>query len=240
VDIRQEHAFMLDMVNAVRRGEMAPAAFQRPYVWEREHVEALFESILEGWPVGAFLLWRPYGAWDVSAVARGRLGPVVAESGGADAIILDGQNRLASLAWAMADANPAWPVPADMSIAEAETWTGPAKLVAAPATRRIAFVPADEAGEGERAPAGILCDSMAFNAYLRRHYGRMSDDALRWFDEAAQRLRSARVTVTALERATPEEAKRAFLRICKVGVPMSEADFDTAFAWAAPSAPGAR
>ena len=42
------------------------------------------------------------------------------------------------------------------------------------------------------------------------------------------------VVVTDMADATAAEAKDAFLHICKVGVPMSEADFEKAVSWAAP------
>ena len=39
------------------------------------------------------------------------------------------------------------------------------------------------------------------------------------------------IGTTFIEDATPEDARRAFLRICKAGVPMSEADFNSAMKW---------
>jgi hypothetical protein len=46
-----------------------------------------------------------------------------------------------------------------------------------------------------------------------------------------QRVQRSSYNTTTISDATADEAKYAFLRICRVGVPMSEADFDQAVAW---------
>lgn len=234
--IEQQQNFMMDMIRQVARGDLTPAAFQRPYVWGPEDVEAMFESILEGWPIGSFVLWSPYGAYDVSRIARGRLGPILTGGDRLTGVILDGQNRLASLAWAMADLFPEYSTPDDLSISEAATWTCGQKLVADYSVRRIMFVPREEAETDLRIPVSVICDSTALNKHFRRHdvWDRIgsNDAALKWVDDCAHAMRSARVTTTNLNGATPAEAKRAFLKICRVGVPMSAEDFEAALGWA--------
>jgi len=243
MDIRQDQTFLLELIDSIRRGHLFAAAFQRPYVWRRGDVEALWESLLEGWPLGAVMLWHPHGACDLSRLARGRIGPIPAADGSThhrgNGVILDGQNRLATLAWSMLDVARGWPMPADLSPAEAETWANGHRLVADFAQRRVLFVPAAEAELGCRVPAGILCcDATLFNPYMRRHFDRIDqgggDAALHWFDDCVRRVRSARLISTSLIHASVAEAKSAFVKICRVGVPISDADFDAALRWAEP------
>ena len=61
---------------------------------------------------------------------------------------------------------------------------------------------------------------------------RQSSLYLRHLAQCQNAFRNAQVVVTNLEQATVEEAKDAFLHICKVGVPMSAADFEAAVSWA--------
>jgi hypothetical protein len=59
-----------------RDGGLRLPAYQRPLVWTPEQALALVESVYEGYPIGAFLVWAP--SW-------------------AEGILLDGQQRLAAL-----------------------------------------------------------------------------------------------------------------------------------------------
>jgi hypothetical protein len=72
--------------------------FQRPLRWQRGDVIRLFDSIVRGYPVGSFLLWRrtasaeelQFGALRIQAPATGEALWVV-----------DGQQRIISLANAL-------------------------------------------------------------------------------------------------------------------------------------------
>lgn len=101
--ITQSSVFVRTLLTNAATGQILPAAMQRPYVWQLNDVEALCDSILSGFPIGSFLLWEPDGAADLSFVAKGRLGPIGANVSGTGSdqyqLMLDGQNRLATLAW---------------------------------------------------------------------------------------------------------------------------------------------
>lgn len=68
--------------------QMGLPQFQRGYVWTREQVRSLFDSLYHKYPVGSLLLWRP----PASQQMRGDLTfrPSVA-------MLLDGQQRVTSL-----------------------------------------------------------------------------------------------------------------------------------------------
>lgn len=64
-----------ELNRATRSGWKLPA-YQRPLVWAPEQALALVQSVYEGYPIGAFLVWEL--SWD-------------------NALLLDGQQRLAAL-----------------------------------------------------------------------------------------------------------------------------------------------
>lgn len=236
--IQQNATFLLELVRRVHMGQLAPAAFQRPYVWNRDDVLALCTSIIEGYPIGGFLSWMPGRHADISQLGRKRLGPIMLDATAyAPALLLDGQNRLASLAWMLRDTSE--PLPDNLSESERETWACGEELIADLGTQELRFVPHAEADKGLTLPAAALFDSRIANGYIRKRWNDQwrdysdeeRDAGLKWQDNWSRAFRDARVVETVLENATPAEARKAFLHICRVGVPMSQADFDAAIGW---------
>ncbi len=91
-----------DLVREVLAGRMRIPSFQRSLKWQWEDARRLFDSIVRGYPIGSLLLWeRPADA------ARFRLGGLEIE---ADAMqtalwVVDGQQRITTLASALSDSN---------------------------------------------------------------------------------------------------------------------------------------
>lgn len=250
MEIKQRSSFLLSLVREVAAGRMLPAAMQRSYVWQKADVEALCDSILSGFPIGAFLLWAPGTKADLTQLAKGRLGPILPAAKDATAgynaysLLLDGQNRLATMAWMMLREAP--PELADASDAEQDTWLGDERLVLDFASRSVKFVPNDEADQGLRLPAWTLMSTATSDArgsamkLIRQlwkdtwpaHSTEAEIEAFMTFwDDSCARFREARTTETIIESATADEARHAFLRICRVGVPMAQEDFDRAIGW---------
>ena len=78
---------VLDFIDS---GDMALPEFQRGYVWSRDQVRGLFESLYRRHPVGGLLVWVTESR---TAERRGD-GPVAA---GSVRLLLDGQQRMTSL-----------------------------------------------------------------------------------------------------------------------------------------------
>jgi hypothetical protein len=237
--IEQSSCFLNNLLKDALQGRLVPAAFQRPYVWSKADVLALCESVLEGYPIGGVLIWQPYGKADLSAFSRARLGPIVRSADEAPAaLLLDGQNRLATFAWMT---HLLHETPHDLSAAERGTWVNGETLIVDLAARALRFVPLQEAEAGFSLPAYTLFgDTQAMKVMRERwespDWKKLSEDerdaGLKWWDAiASPRFTSARLVATVLENATIEEARKAFLHICRVGVPMSEEDFDAALGW---------
>ena len=253
MQVRQTSSFLLERVRDVAAGKIRPAAMQRPYVWRKSDVEALCDSILSGFPIGSFLLWAPRSNANFAECALERLGPVSsAETNQPEYLLLDGQNRLSTLAWMMVRE----PVKSlkDASKAEKDTWLGGERLVLDHASRSIKFVPAEESDRGLRLPAWTVLSnadrlaqsvnkeislesSMQFvysrwnGEWTKRFKSSDVDDFIKLWEHSCNRFRGARTTETIIDNATVSEARHAFLRICRVGVPISQEDFDRAISW---------
>lgn len=240
--IEQHALFLPSLLTEVVSGRMMPAAMQRSYQWEKADVEALCDSVISGFPIGGMLLWMPGGKADLSKVAKGRLGPIC-EFGETAAwapmyLLLDGQHRLATLAWLMLQGQAP---EADYSPSERAMFFGDERLVLDLASKSMKFVTHEVAESTLTLPAWVVMSSaseeMSKQAakLLRGLDGKFDEESLdqmyELYDVARQAFSSARVTATTIKDATPEQAKHAFLRICRTGVPMSEADFEWAMAW---------
>ncbi|KPC17422.1 GmrSD restriction endonuclease domain-containing protein [Pseudomonas amygdali] len=245
--VQQHSLFLASLLGDVIEGHVLPAGMQRPYVWGKADVEAFFDSILQGFPVGGFLYWQPDQHADLSKLGKTRLGPISA-SATVDAwspkqLLLDGQNRLATIAWAFAVGDAP---DLEYSQAERDTWLDGQVLVVDGATKSIIFVPKSEADIGLRLPAWTITSasgtvhSQAMRLMREREKTVWAgfpevqlDEFLGFWDACSRAFQGARVVATVIEDATPEQARHAFLRICRVGVAMSAEDFDNALQWAA-------
>jgi len=78
------------ILDHIENGHMALPEFQRGYVWNREQVRGLFDSLYRRHPVGSLLVWATESK---SAIHRGEgdLAPGVVK------LLLDGQQRITSL-----------------------------------------------------------------------------------------------------------------------------------------------
>lgn len=78
------------ILDYIDNGHMALPEFQRGYVWGREQVRGLFQSLYRGHPVGSLLVWAT-DASTASHRGNGKLAPGVVK------LLLDGQQRITSL-----------------------------------------------------------------------------------------------------------------------------------------------
>src|SRR5438067_8593149 len=78
------------ILDHIDSGHMALPEFQRGYVWNRDQVRGLFDSLYRRHPVGGLLVW----ATESKTTAYRGDGPLVA---GVFKLLLDGQQRMTSL-----------------------------------------------------------------------------------------------------------------------------------------------
>ena len=230
--VQQTMTFLLNVLNEVRNGALAPAPMQRDYVWSRQDVTDFCDSVQDGLPMGAITTWRPREDDAVSPKA-GRVGPIPAES--APALILDGHNRLATCAWLI---TPRPELLDGVGDAEAAVWCGDEVLALDPEIGRARFFSAEEVRTRMLMTTAEACDNRRIRDWSSRVLrGGMSeaawDAAVALAADFETALREQKLVLTQISEATPDEARSVFLRVCRAGVPMSGEDFDRAMGWEA-------
>ncbi len=83
-----------DMVRDFHVGTILLPQFQRDYVWKPTKIRNLLDSLLRGFPIGGFYLWRPQGGNVDAKLKGGGLQRIEAPFVG---YLIDGQQRLTSL-----------------------------------------------------------------------------------------------------------------------------------------------
>jgi hypothetical protein len=84
------------IINDIERGKIKIPQFQREFVWPRSKSAALLDSILKGYPIGTFILWRTREELrSIRNIGNAELPET--PSGDYAQQVLDGQQRLTSL-----------------------------------------------------------------------------------------------------------------------------------------------
>jgi hypothetical protein len=99
---------LTQVLEDIHRGALLIPRFQRPLVWSPEMRIALLDSILEGIPIGTIMTWRT----ELEDVAvQKRLGPFALPEphDGERQYLLDGEQRLSTLYFALYSPEPAAP-----------------------------------------------------------------------------------------------------------------------------------
>ena len=47
-----------DAISRIRAHQLLLPAIQREFIWSHEKIEWLFDSLLQGFPIGSFLFWE--------------------------------------------------------------------------------------------------------------------------------------------------------------------------------------
>lgn len=221
MNIDTKATFMMELLSRVQSGNTVPAPFQRPFVWTKDDVLALWTSIIKGYPLGSFLLWLPDGGSHFKSTS---LGPIELVPTPHSELILDGQNRMVTIAWSMTQPDAA--VPEDAS--GSQIFRDGQILALDPYRKAPVFLDPEEV-TGLIMPIHFLFNGLS--KFLREQWQSDADDeAMEWLDHVGGQLREARITITHMQNATIDEAREAFLHIARAGVPMSQEDFDNALA----------
>jgi hypothetical protein len=97
--LQNSNRLLRDLVQDFHKGAILLPQFQRDYVWRSAKIRNLLDSLLKGFPIGGFYLWRPStGTMDAKPKA---FGPS-AISEAFEGYLIDGQQRLTSLEAAFA------------------------------------------------------------------------------------------------------------------------------------------
>lgn len=85
---------LVDLIRDATSGRLVLPEFQRQFKWKPEQVRTLISSISQGWPIGAFMIWRPS---DFQMATRAFAGLPHYDPQDDQAYLLDGQQRLTAM-----------------------------------------------------------------------------------------------------------------------------------------------
>lgn len=89
---------LIGQVKKLLAGDLMIPSIQRDYVWSRSQIPRLLDSLYKGYPVGSLLIWETNLEVPLKAAAVVQ----AAQAHGRPGVLLDGQQRLTSLAWVYA------------------------------------------------------------------------------------------------------------------------------------------
>ncbi len=85
-----------NLLNDIENGTVKVPQFQREFVWSKQKSADLLDSILKGYPIGTFILWKTKESLRSVRDIGGAVLPVTPD-GDFTEYVLDGQQRLTSL-----------------------------------------------------------------------------------------------------------------------------------------------
>lgn len=93
-EITPQVLHLIDVLKRAREGRLRVPEFQRDYVWKRQDIIDLFDSVTNQYPIGTLFLWGT----NPLPHSRRRIGPLkVPDYKGETFLVLDGQQRLTTL-----------------------------------------------------------------------------------------------------------------------------------------------
>lgn len=98
--VSPEVTFIDDLVSNIEGGKIVLPEFQRPYVWKKEDIKNLFDSIYKGYPIGSVLLWDGGGK---KIPFQNNIGGRAIDATKEKYYIVDGQQRLTTLFCCLSD-----------------------------------------------------------------------------------------------------------------------------------------
>ena len=85
-----------DLIRELEKGVIQIPQFQRDFVWSLEKTTGLLDSILRGYPIGTFILWKTTNRLNsVKSIGDKKLPNAPTDK--SIEYVLDGQQRIASL-----------------------------------------------------------------------------------------------------------------------------------------------
>jgi hypothetical protein len=94
--VKPQVVFVHELINDAAAGKLRIPRFQRRFVWRRQQMLELLDSVSKQYPIGSLLVWEtsiPLDSFDVIGHVR-----VQAPPSGAKRYVLDGHQRLSTLA----------------------------------------------------------------------------------------------------------------------------------------------
>jgi len=221
-EITPQVVHLIDLLKRAKEGRLRVPRFQRDYIWRRQDIVALFDSIARQYPIGTLFLW---GAQPVPN-SRQNIGPLqLPVYDGETWLVLDGQQRLTTLVGVLLADEPQWSAAGD---ADPERW----RLYFDAQTNEFTHVKAGESIPSSYLPVPALLDTVKLFAQLQLMLRTTEqdqsgvegvvtrEDVFRWVNraqEAARAIQGYRIPLVEIKTNNLSIAVESFSRLNKKG-----------------------
>jgi Protein of unknown function DUF262 len=215
-EVKPEIAFIFDLVKQLTTGRIQIPRFQRPFVWRRSQMLDLLDSIRRQYPIGSLLTWET----EDPIAALPMIGPVAVptpEGGAAPAFVLDGHQRLSTLAGALIETSGA-------DLGE-DSDPGRWRIAYNARDQKFEHVAAESTMAPYQFPLTKLMDTLSFLEECQRVLNSAGpEDGRRYvanLQEVARRFQNYRIPVIRIRDTGLTEAVEIFARLNSKGQGMS-------------------
>ncbi len=209
---------LVSYLSDIEAGIVQIPAFQRDYVWDRDDIKDLFDSIKNRYPIGSILFWKP----DITiGVNKKTIGSYYIPQFAKESIyILDGFQRLSTLFGCLTNPNKS------SLTKDSKEWETFFKLYYDLEEETFIYVRAKTQAQPFQVPVYVLMNSSDFRQFARREFEKIhnEDKIEKYYDKAdniSRALLDYQIASIDINNATIEEAVEIFSRVNSKGEEIS-------------------
>ncbi len=213
-EITPQVVHLVDLLKWAREGRLRVPRFQREFIWRRQDIVDLFDSIANQYPIGTLFLW---GA-EPMPESRDNIGPLkLPEYKGQSWLVLDGQQRLTTLVGVLLREDPNWS--ADLDPNDPGRWQ--VWFDTRPDEGGFVHLPTTEPSPTSYIPVASLLDTMKLFTQVQQMMSAVSPkEATSWVNraqEVARAIQGYRVPIVQFTTDNLSIAVESFSRLNKKG-----------------------
>ncbi|MGZ9204245.1 MAG: DUF262 domain-containing protein, partial [Nitrospira sp.] len=226
-EVKPEVVFIYQLIRDVVAGKVRIPRFQRPFIWRREQMLDLLDSIRLQYPIGSLLLWET----DTRLASTEWVGPVQVSSApqGAASHVLDGQQRLSTLVGVLQEPRNGQPDQKDLP--DPERW----KVWFNAKNKGFEHPKADEEMQPWHFPLWKLMDTVEFITECQRileSKDRGAKDFVNTIQDLARTFNAYNLPVIRIKNTKLSQAVEIFARLNSKGQTMSADQMVSALSYA--------
>lgn len=211
---------LVNLLDDLRMGKLQIPPFQREFVWTREKIKQLFDSISQSYPIGSIILWKPaqkMGWKNISNIGAFQ----IPNADDKEVYILDGYQRVSSIFGCLTNPNKT-----NLQY-DLDNWQSLFNLYYDLEDESFVYLRTGSSPQPCQVPVFILMSTSEFRQYSRKYIENSNispekvDVYLDRADTISARLFSYQVACIEITNANIEEAVDIFSRINSRGTEIS-------------------
>lgn len=209
---------LVSYLSDIENGIVQIPSFQRDYVWNRDDIKDLFDSIKNRYPIGSVLFWKPEV---VIGANKDRIGSYYVPQIGKETIyILDGYQRLSTLFGCLTNPHKT------RLTKDSREWESLFKLYYDLEEENFIYIRPKAQNQPYQIPVYILMNSSDFRQYARKQFELIIDeDKIEKYYDRADKLSRVfldyQIASIDINNANIEEAVEIFSRVNSKGQEIS-------------------